>query len=241
MQRTLGATHAPLPRWWAWLWGGAHLAVGALGPVALLLAQASLRGDSMAPLDAARFVTGLYAWLAVLLVGLILLGVTQWLLLRRAFAGLRWWWVILTVGAGIIGGGSALSVAWVQDYGRSLGNDMALYAIIFAIIGAAQWLELRRAAPQAGWWIVASVLGNIALWLTYAAVATLGPVGAAVVRAREVRPTVALALAIQGGSSFLAYAAVMMLAIWYIRLRAALQVGASQRRFPLRRSRTQTW
>jgi hypothetical protein len=233
MQRTLGATHAPLPRWWAWLWGGAHLAVGALGPVALLLAQASQRGDSMAPLDAARFVTGLYAWLAVLLVGLILLGVAQWLLLQRAFAGLRWWWVILTVGAGIIGGGSALSVAWVQDYGRSLGNDMALYAIIFAIIGAAQWLELRRAAPRAGWWIVASVLGDVALWLAYAAVTAIGPVGAAAVRAREVRPAVVLALAAQGGGSFLAYAAVTALAIRYIKSRAARPDGARQHQVPL--------
>jgi len=149
------------------------------------------------------------------------------------FAGLRWWWAVLTVGAGVIGGGCVLYVAWAQDYGRSLGNDMALYAIIFAIIGAAQWLELRRAAPQAGWWIIASVLGDVALWLTYAAVAAAGSVGAAVVRAREVRAAVMLALAVQGGSSFLAYAAVMTLAIWYIRSRAAQRVGAPQRRFPL--------
>jgi hypothetical protein len=225
--RTLVATDAPLPRRWAWLWGGAHLAVGALGPVALLLAQAPLRGDAATPLNAERFVAGLYAWLVVLLVGLILLGVAQWLLLRRAFTGLRWW-ALLTVGAGIIGGGGVLSIAWVQDYGRSLGNDMAMYAIIFAIIGAAQWLELRRAAPRAGWWIVASVLGDVALWLAYAAVAAVGPVGAAVVRAREVRPAVVLALAAQGGGSFLAYAAVTALAIWYIKSRAARPDGARQ-------------
>jgi len=238
--RTLVAIDAPLPRRWAWLWCGAHLTVGALGPVALLLAQAPLRDDAATPLDATRFVAGLDAWLAVLLAGLILLGVAQWLLLQRAFTGLRWWWVLLTVGAGIIGGGSVLSVAWVQDYGRSLGNDMALYAIIFAIIGAAQWLELRRAAPRAGWWIVASVLGDVALWLAYAAVAAVGPVGAAVVRAREVRPAVMLALAVQGGSGFLAYAAVMALAIWYLKSRAAQRVGTPQRRFSLRRSGTQT-
>ncbi len=236
MQRTLAAASAPLPRRWVWLWGGAHLTVGALGPVALLLAQAYLRGDSTVPLNAERFVAGLYAGLAVLLAGLTLLGVAQWLLLRRVFVRLRWWWAVLTVGAGVIGGGCVLYVAWAQDYGRSLGNDMALYALIFAIIGAAQWLELRRAAPQAGWWIIASVLGDVALWLTYAAVATVGPVSAAVVRARDVRPAVVLALAVQGGSSFLAYAAVMALAIWYIRSPTARQAGVLQRRFlrPLR-------
>jgi len=64
----------------------------------------------------------------------------------------------------------------------------------------------------------------------------VGPVSAAVVRARDVHPAVMLALAVQGGSSFLAYAAVMALAIWYIRSLTARQAGVLQRRFlrPLR-------
>jgi hypothetical protein len=88
---------------------------------------------------------------------------------------------VLTIGGGVVGGGSVLSIAWTGDYLQTLQNDMAMYAIIFAIIGAAQWRELRRAAPRAGWWIVANVLGGVALWLAYAAVAALGPVGAAAV------------------------------------------------------------
>jgi hypothetical protein len=236
MQRTPAGAGFSMPRRWAWLWCGAHLTVGALGPVALLLAQDPLRGDAATPLNAERFLAGLYAWLAVLLAGLTLLALAQWRLLRRVFPRLGWRWAALTVGGGVAGGGGVLYAAWAQDYERSLGNDMALYAIIFAIIGAAQWLELRRAAPQAGWWIVASILGDVTLWLTYAAVATVGPVSAAVVRARDVRPAVVLALAVQGGSSFLAYAAVMALAIWYIRSPAARQAGVLQRRFlrPLR-------
>ena len=233
MQRTLVAADAPLPRLWVWLWGGVHLTIGALGPVALLLVQAYLRGDSAIPLNAERFVAGLYAWLVVLLAGLALLSIAQWLLLRRIFARLQApWWPLLTIGGGIIGGGSVLYVAWAWDYARTLRNDMALYAIIFAIIGAAQWLELRRAAPQAGWWIVASILGNVALWLTYAMIAAIEPVGAAVVRERDVRGAVMLALAIQGGGGFLAYAAVMVPAIWYIRSRAARRTGTRQRWFP---------
>lgn len=239
MQRTPAGAGFSLPRRWAWLWCGAHLTVGALGPVALLLAQTYLRGSDTIPLNAERFVAGLYAWLAVLLAGLVLLGLAQWLLLRRIFARLRWW-PVLTIGSGVVGGGSVLSIAWTGDYLQTLQNDMAMYAIIFAIIGAAQWLELRRAAPQAGWWIVASVLGDVALWLAYAAIAALGPVGAAAVRVREVRPAVVLALAAQGGGSFLAYAIVMALAIWYLKSRAARYVGTPQRRSSPRRSGTQT-
>jgi hypothetical protein len=85
-------------------------------------------------------------------------------------------------------------------------------------------------------YVLRKVLGDVALWLTYAAVATVGPVSAAVVRARDVRPAVVLVLAVQGGSSFLAYAAVMALAIWSIRSPTARQAGVLQRRFlrPLR-------
>ncbi len=108
----------------------------------------------------------------------IVLGLTQWLVLRRYVASAGWW-----VPASILGAacGAALGMAAADALGpmffamdvssvrpapgglRPLLNMAASAGIAGAgvglLLGVAQWLVLRRAVAGAGRWIVASALG----------------------------------------------------------------------------------
>jgi hypothetical protein len=107
------------------------------------------------------------------------LGLAQWLALRRYLPGIAWReWVIAT--------GSAAGAAWLIGMSLSaLGGApevtpqlmiaiaIPLGIIFLLLMGGAQWFVLRRRVSRAGWWIVA----NAVAW----------PVGVAV-------PVVALSL-----------------------------------------------
>ena len=76
---------------------------------------------------------------AVGAIGGAVLGVLQWLVLRRQLARAGWWIVASTVGWAV--GGAAFGL---------VGG---------AVAGFLQWLVLRRRLARAGWWIAASTVG----------------------------------------------------------------------------------
>jgi hypothetical protein len=114
-----------------------------------------------------------------------IVGTAQWLVLRRPLEKMRWrTWVLATaLGA---------CVAWTlgmipstllftgADSGAAAPGEMSdpmIYTLaaamgiaLGAILGAAQWLALRRHLPKAGWWIPANALA----WMLGMVVVFLG-------------------------------------------------------------------
>src|SRR5262249_2232838 len=100
-----------------------------------------------------------------------LLGTAQWLVLRRALTGARWWAPTTTLG---YAAGGAFSGAFsgalggaVSGVGPDLGMTGFLVATAVGILvvglvpSALQWLVVRRQVPHAGWWVAASGGGLI--------------------------------------------------------------------------------
>ena len=85
--------------------------------------------------------------------GGILIGVLQWLVLRRHVtrAGR---WVLASLGAAASFGVVVFGVGVVNaDLGWVGGG------YIGTVVGVLQWLVLRRQVPRAGWWVLASTVG----------------------------------------------------------------------------------
>jgi hypothetical protein len=87
---------------------------------------------------------------------------------RRAF-GLGGYlaWIGLSAAAVMVGMAVSYALIFaangvIPGFNEDRFMGMALFAILGAFIGAAQWLILRGRAPRAGWWIVATAAG---LWL----------------------------------------------------------------------------
>jgi hypothetical protein len=88
--------------------------------------------------------------------GGILVGVLQWLVLRRQItrAGR---WVLANLGAAAVLGVVVFGVGVVNaDVGWVGGAGL-----FGTVIGALQWLVLRRQVARAGWWVLASTVGWI--------------------------------------------------------------------------------
>ncbi len=97
-------------------------------------------------------------------------GMLQWLVLRQRIdrAG---WWVLATVlasagvGALIVAlgfvGGRAWGATWSADPGRVVGG-LAGMGFFGTVLGALQWLVLRRQVARAGWWVLAGGGGWVA-------------------------------------------------------------------------------
>lgn len=86
-------------------------------------------------------------------------GVAQWLVLRRHIPRAGWWVLASTVGWFV-----ALNVSGALD--RVL--DWTLWYISGAVggmaVGAAQWLVLRRRVARAGWWMLPTIAGGCTSW-----------------------------------------------------------------------------
>ena len=81
------------------------------------------------------------------------MGTLQWLVLRRHFFQAGWWVAASSVGGTLIG---IIGVF----YGSELQVNMVLaYGLVGIILGALQWLVLRRRISRSGWWMVVSPLG----------------------------------------------------------------------------------
>lgn len=88
-------------------------------------------------------------------VGLIL-GFTQWLVLRGQMPGASRW-----IPASALGwaGGFSIGVALAQQLGLAeAGFGLVVGAFTGAFVGLLQWMVLRGQIPDAGWWIAASVI-----------------------------------------------------------------------------------
>ena len=130
--------------WFVWLqWASASGLGGALG---FALADAVLN----------LFSEALYRAMAeIVIFGLLgtSMGTLQWLVLRRHFFQAGWWVAASSVGGTLIG---IIGVF----YGSELQVNMVLaYGLVGIILGALQWLVLRRRISRSGWWMVASLLG----------------------------------------------------------------------------------
>ncbi len=90
----------------------------------------------------------------------LMTGLLQYFLLRRYLPRIGSWILVTAVGALL---GAVLILGW-RNWGmtREISNSWALdpvFMILGFSVGVGQWLLLRRRLPQAGWWIVAHVVG----------------------------------------------------------------------------------
>jgi hypothetical protein len=130
--------------WFVWLqWA---FASGLGGAVGFALADAVLH----------TFSEALYrATAEIVIFGLLgaSMGTLQWLVLRRHFSQAGWWVAASAVGGTLVGIGGAFYGSKVQV------NLVIVYGLVGIILGALQWLVLRRRISRSGWWMVVSVLG----------------------------------------------------------------------------------
>ena len=87
-------------------------------------------------------------------VGGILIGVLQWLVLRRYLAGAGRW-VPASLGAAAVVGVVSFGVGMVDVDVGWVGGVSAFGTVV----GVLQWLVLRRQVPLALWWVLASTVG----------------------------------------------------------------------------------
>jgi hypothetical protein len=102
-------------------------------------------------------------------------GIAQWQVLRRHARQIDGWWVLATLVGAMLGLGLGMALAeavnlpslMVAERGASafvhalpiVLQTSLTGAVVGVVLGAAQWLVLRRAIHPAGWWIIASGLG----------------------------------------------------------------------------------
>ena len=109
-------------------------------------------------------------------------GTAQWLVLRRPLEQMRWrTWVLATALGACVAWtlASPLLFTGPESGAAAPGemSDLMIYTLAAAmgiaegsILGAAQWLALRRHVPRAGWWIPANALA----WMLGMVVVFLG-------------------------------------------------------------------
>ncbi len=83
-----------------------------------------------------------------------LIGVFQWLFLRRRIP-LAGWWILATA----LGWGVGLPAALLINLLAGVGLSAFLYGVVVGgMVGAAQWVLLKRFTTPAGRWVWASVV-----------------------------------------------------------------------------------
>ncbi|MBI4494714.1 MAG: hypothetical protein HY690_18210 [Chloroflexi bacterium] len=116
----------------------------------------------------------------------IVLGLAQWLVLRRRFRRMRWW-VPASIMGGMVGAFVVLSLMLTLNMRGTMIEQAVGEAVLFAVIGCGQWPVLRRSLRRAGWWPVFSGDGGavfgVVSYLTAGALyrpldSLVGPVGA---------------------------------------------------------------
>ena len=97
-------------------------------------------------------------------------GVLQWLVLRQRIARAGWWVPATVLSSAVVGGvivavgssgGRDWNVTWSADPGRVVVG-LAGMSLFGTVLGALQWLVLRRRVARAGWWVLA---GGVS-WIT---------------------------------------------------------------------------
>jgi hypothetical protein len=98
------------------------------------------------------------------------IGVAQWLVMRRYIRATGWWVVVSSVGwwSGInlqilLGGllNPSVQLLW-QEFGlwEVFWINTVQEPVTLVSLGFCQWLLLRRRLPCVGWWILASAVGG---------------------------------------------------------------------------------
>lgn len=162
--------------------------------------------------------------------GLVLVGLLQWAVLRCCLRRLEaWTWVVATVVGQLAGTavvtaavmGSLLSGA-AEGIAERMGGVALRYSTSFVTgalfggsVGAAQWLVLRRHLLAAAWWIVANMLAH----------AAAGAVSVIVGRGPSSTGILALALA-RLVSGFVVGSITGAALVWLLRQRQAAAVAA---------------
>lgn len=105
------------------------------------------------------------------IVGAALVGVMQWVVLRRQLSRVGWWVLATTVGLAL-GTVAALFAGASGQRGIPFPASLAPFgALIGAVVGLMQWRILRRQVARAGWWVLASGvafslgLSTLAVWM----------------------------------------------------------------------------
>lgn len=98
-------------------------------------------------------------------------GYVQYILLRRYYLHMGWWVLATTIGLSLTFlvmdlGQSSASALGMDPY--SIPSVVIQLMLVGGILGAAQWLVLRRHIPNAVWWIPASMVGWGAVAITEA-------------------------------------------------------------------------
>jgi len=160
--------------WLCWVLANALSEIAGLAASAVVWFLLTMsRGSEMEP-------TGFALLLTVLLLGALggtLVGYAQWLVLRRAVAGLAGSpWILATVGGalttwllGMLAGGKA-GAPPEESPGLIITGAALVGAGLGALLGVAQWFVLRRHVRRAGWWVLANALA----WAGGMAVAFFG-------------------------------------------------------------------
>jgi len=81
----------------------------------------------------------------------LLIGVTQWLVLRSRLPN-SYWWILATAVGWFCGRLIALGF-FPPEYGILAGSALG------AVVGSCQWLILRKSVHRAYWWVIISILG----------------------------------------------------------------------------------
>ncbi len=90
-------------------------------------------------------------------------GIMQWLILRRYMPRAGWWVLVSTLGWILGFGVLALADKFTENLVTSAiqpeVSALAFFLAAGASVGILQWLVLRRHMLQAGWWVLANVVG----------------------------------------------------------------------------------
>ena len=109
------------------------------------------------------------------------IGVMQWLVLRRQVAGVGWW-VVASAGGWVV----FVAVVWLGFVGMRAIMVGAVGMVVGVVAGGAvggfvvgvlQWLVLRRQVARASWWVAASVVGQVVFAVMVAFMNMFGFVG----------------------------------------------------------------
>jgi hypothetical protein len=90
-------------------------------------------------------------------------GIMQWLILRRYMPRTGWWVLVSTLGWILGFGVLALADKFTENLVTGAIQPEVSALVFFlaagASVGILQWLVLRRHMLQAGWWVLANVVG----------------------------------------------------------------------------------
>jgi hypothetical protein len=150
-------------------WGMLILWSLANGTAAALSAGLVRANAELAGVGEERLIFGVVYTLVMFVQPGLVLGLLQWLVLRRYVPHAAWWIPATAVGLGL--GMVAASAIFGMSVGvvgeEATAGAVGSFAVCGLIAGVAQCPVLRTAVVQAGWWAPASALGHAAFLLLF--------------------------------------------------------------------------